>query len=102
MNKTSGAAGVLLINSSSLKSKKQKIDNLNEELSSFIGGYIKKEIFSTSSGESTKAFDDILSSLNTTANIMSSILKQTSVYINMIDEDFKENDQKQAANFDLT
>lgn len=102
MDKINGVAGTLLINSGSLDSKKQKIDSLSDELSSFIDGYIKEEIFSTSSGESTKAFEDLLSSLNTSANTISSILKQTSAYINMINEDFKEIDQNQATNFNLT
>lgn len=102
MDKINGVAGTLLINSGSLDSKKQKIDSLSDELSSFIDGYIKEEIFSTSSGESTKAFEDLLSSLNTSANTISSILKRTSAYINMINEDFKEIDQNQATNFNLT
>ena len=101
MDKINGAAGTLLINSGSLKSKKYNIDSLGDELSSFIDVYIKKELFSLSCSEATKAFDDILSSLNITANTMVTILEQTSAYVNMIDEDFKETDQNQAANFNL-
>ena len=74
MDKINGVAGTLLINSGLLDS----------------------------SGESTKAFEDLLSSLNTSANTVSSILKQTSAYINMINEDFKEIDHNQATNFNLT
>ena len=42
MDKINGAAGTLLINSGSLKSKKYNIDSLGDELSSFIDVYIKK------------------------------------------------------------
>lgn len=101
MDKINELTNTLLINSDSLKSKKHDIENLGNELSSFIDGYIKKEMFLSSCSEAAKAFNDILSSLNITANRIITILEQTSTYVNMIDEDFKETDQDQADNFNL-
>lgn len=97
--KMNAGSGVLLIDSGQLESKREKINALYNELTSFSETYISKNLFSTSQGKSMEAYEELLENLVIVTKTMSTILQQTSAYITLIENEFDENDKELANQF---